>query len=48
MFGPTGHHFCLLEWLKEYLFGVNCPKFYRYNNVDLSKRNGRDKTLMPF
>jgi len=29
--------FGLLEWLKRYLLGVNCQKFYRHKHVDLRK-----------
>jgi len=29
-----------------YLTSFKTPVFYRYNNVDLSKRNERDKKLM--
>jgi len=29
--------FRLLEWLKRYLFGVNCQKFYSNNDIDLGK-----------
>jgi len=42
MVGLTGQeNFCLLEWLKRYLFEVNCRKFCRYKRRDLDKNESK-------